>query len=211
MNVVTSSSNKMLNKYHQSQHQRCKVFDQVPDSDWNAYLRNLQYLHYMLLLTISQETTDEKLHKEYLSLSQGRLSVPQILAPLRHVTFFEYHKAISHRLKHAGGHMYNKKAESYLSLACILASKYDSTLPMETISLLGIPEIGIKKVAVVLLACGLYNKIGLGPGSDTHVIKFIASLIKGMCDAVDIGDTTIKSMVEEVAQYLPLDPGIYIK
>ena len=82
---------------------------------------------------------------------------------------------------------------------------------METIPLLGIPKIGIKKVAVVLLACGLYNKIGLGPGSDTHVIKCIASLIKGMYDAVDIGDTTIKSMVEEVAQHLPLDPGIYIK
>ena len=95
-------------------------------------------------------------------------------------------------------------------LACILATRFDCILPMEPVPLLVLPEIGTKKVAVVLLACGIYNKMGLGPGVDTHVLILLGSLIECMC-CVKLGNNVLKTMAEEVARYLPVNPGIFTK
>ena len=72
------------------------------------------------------------------------------------------------------------------------------------------PEIGTKKVAVVLLACGIYKKMGLGPVADTHVIKFVGSIVKCIC-GMELEDSILKSIVEAVAVFVPIDPGIFTK
>ena len=81
---------------------------------------------------------------------------------------------------------------------------------MDPLPLLALPEIGIgtKKGALVLLACDLYRKIGLRPGSDNNVINFCGSIIISICE-IDLEVKVLKSVIEEVTLDIPVDPGVF--
>ena len=52
--------------------------------------------------------------------------------------------------------------------------------------------------------------MGIGPGADTHVLKFCGSVINHLCgEKWNSGD--LKSIVEHVAKDIPAYPGIYTK
>ena len=54
------------------------------------------------------------------------------------------------------------------------------------------------------------KKMGLGPGADTHVMKFVGSIVECIC-GMELEDIILKSIVEEVAVFVPIDPGIFTK
>ena len=72
-----------LSKFRVKQHQICKEYVGLDGDEWDSYLKQLSPVHFMIILLLHQETSDEVLHKQYLSLSHGRLCVEQIAHELK--------------------------------------------------------------------------------------------------------------------------------
>ena len=79
---------------------------------------------------------------------------------------------------------------------------------MDVNTLRAFPHVGMKQAAVVLTECGYYDKVGLGPGADTHVIKcFNCTQMIGKY--WKLRDPTNK--VEKMCAYIPRTAGVSAK
>lgn len=95
MNLISQKNGcSELGIFREKQLKMCKEFNAIDDDNWETYLISLREIHFCIILLLSQETPDEILQKQYLSLSQGRLSLQQILHPLHNVTFFSTTKQL---------------------------------------------------------------------------------------------------------------------
>ena len=64
----------------------------------------------------------------------------------------------------------------------------------------------IRKAAIVLDSCRLYNTFGLGPGIDTHLEKWYSFLLQ---DIVHLEREKPAGGVVEMSKYTERGPGIY--
>ena len=100
----------------------------------------------------------------------------------------------------------NRKAEGYLICMTIIGGKYNGILPEKRIPLKAIPDLGPKKVAVTLTGVGLYDRVGLGPGADRHVLRCYNPIMV----AGGFSTSSIK-LVEEMCQFIAGHPGVDAK
>ena len=70
--------------------------------------------------------------------------------------------------------------------------------------LLAIPQISKKKTAVVLTSLGFYTSTKLGLGADRHD-KFCFGFFLVLMGVAG------RNRVEDMCQYIPVDPGIHVK
>ena len=170
-------------------------------------MRDIEDMNNALVMLTSPQARDERLFKQYLSLTQGRLSLKQLCAPLKRVSFFEY---LSHFTKYLYRYSFqNIKGESVLLFALILMETYGGRLPHKAEKVLAIRYIGPKITAVSLNACGLYKNIGAG--ADIHVrncASFI-TLVAFMCFTGKIRDPDKE--IDEIAAMMPVYPGRHMK
>ena len=102
--------------------------------------------------------------------------------------------------------MHHKKAETLLTFLIIIQCKYNGDLSESHVLLMTIPEVGEEKVAVVLNSLGLYDRVGLGPGFNSHMHKYYKSVMEqgGFDENVD-------KWVVETGPYFPVHPGVDAK
>jgi len=205
-------------RYCQEERAKALQIDGISDADTKLYLESQTQMHYFLCLLTSEQTKDEKQFEQYLRLTHGRLSLTQLASPLSKVSFFDYFLYLGKLLEPYA--MEYKKACSILSMICTFSVKYRDrssffTLPKDAESLQSILDVGTKKAAVTLNACGFYA--GIGGGADIHMKRCLRPLVKMKWPklkdgrVVKEGLAAIDSKVIVVVRHMPIDPGLHAK
>ena len=173
-------------------------------SEW---MRDQERIHYMLILLTSQQVRDELQYESYIEVIRGRFSSCEMLAPLKNVSFFRVYNYYGRLLTRYSMQM--KKSESIIANLMVLYCRFGDKLTESSIQMQGLKEFGKKKTAITQKACGLYAKVGLGPGADTHLLKLGQVIIGLTVDRRSAYKPQKKHQQEVVNMFrhIPPNPG----
>ena len=142
----------------------------------------------------------------YLEVTHGMMSLEDMVAPLKVVSFFTYYRHLGAVICQYS--IQNKKAPYLLQYLIILQVKYGGRFLEKADLLMAIPDFEQKKTAVVLNELGLYESTKLGPGADAHMIRCLKLFIPGY-------DTRSKDLnkayITGMCQHIPVYPGVEAK
>ena len=154
-------------QYAHSLREAAFVFNNILPNEEGTFLERCKNWGQMLILTLSQITRDKMTHAIYLRLTNGRLSMEEMLAPLARVGWYTYYVHLARTIRTSS--IQHKKSNSVIALGVLTKGLYRGQLPLKAPILKAFPEIRDKKVSVVLLSFGLYR--GIGPGTDSHLFR----------------------------------------
>ena len=158
----------------------------------------------MVIMIGSQQVKDKLQYELYLKLTQGRLSPNQMIGPLARILFFDYFYHLSRLMRKYSTQ--NRKTGTFLMFISIIQCKFNDSLPASIKALKSIPDVGNKKAVATLKICGLYNRVGIGPGAGTHVIKCFSHIL------LDEGVESVSGgKVVQMRKFIPAHPGLDTK
>ena len=192
--------------YCSKERKKSEVRGGVQDTSTCAFWRRQMGIHLGLQLITSEQVRDEVLKQMYMEVTHGMMSVEDMIAPLKVVSFFSYYRHLGSVIRQYS--IQNKKALYLLQYLIIVRVKYGGRLPERADHLMAIPDFAQKKTAVVLNELGLYEGTKLGPGADAHMIRCFKLFIPGYAER---SDDLNKSYVTGMCKHIPVNPGVEAK
>ena len=178
----------------------------MAEEEQGRYLEMNIPIHYAQIMLASELMTDENDRQQYFDVMRGRFSLTQFVRPLAVVGWKDYWIHVANTV--AEYSIQFKKADTFLFFAAVVLCKYGGRMPTNALQVRAFFEVGRKKTAVTLLACGFYERAGLGPGPDSHYMKCGSYAIAKHCPWIKKNHG---AHAYKMNHHIPREPGIRAK
>ena len=183
-----------------------------PSTSVHSSVRSHQFLrllkvHNVIIMLMSTQMKDELLFKLYISLTHGRASPEEMLAPLMRVSYFELFKHFGRCCQKYSG-LHNIRAEGLLKFILVLQGTYAGEVPDNVNKMHAMRYISDKIAAVSLNQNGIYLKGGRPRmGADSHCRGFNNPIIYKTFYKWNMTLKNPESEVDRLSSLIPPHPG----